>query len=169
MSALTVRTAGHDDRDAIRTVVREAFGSDDEVGLVEDVWTSPWYLPDLDLVATDDDRIIGHILHSLGTLGPTAAPALAPLAVVPDRQRQGAGTALTLEAIRRADDAGYPFVIVTGHWTYYPRFGFEPAMPLGIQPRDPTVFIDPRAFMVRRLSAFAGQQGTYLYGWERPT
>lgn len=171
VSGWVVRTAVVDDRDAIRSVVREAFDSMDEVELVERVWSSPWYLPDLELVAVSDDGgVVGHVLYGLGTLGgggSVEVPALAPLAVAVAWQGQGIGTALCVESLRRADAAGYPLVVVTGHPDYYPRVGFEPAMPLGVLPRDPSLFRDPRAFMVRRLSTFAGEEGTFLYSWER--
>ena len=57
---------------------------------------------------------------------------LGPLAVLPEYQKTGIGSALTragLEAMRRA---GEPFVVLVGHPTYYPRFGFERASTYGL-------------------------------------
>ncbi len=34
-----------------------------------------------------------------------------------------------------AGDRGYPFVILYGHESYYPRFGFRRASTLGLQPQ----------------------------------
>jgi putative acetyltransferase len=52
---------------------------------------------------------------------------LAPIAVLPDLQRQGIGKALIEAGIDKIRVSGEPFVIVLGHPGYYPRFGFIPA------------------------------------------
>ncbi len=54
--------------------------------------------------------------------------ALAPLAVLPERQGQGVGRALMEEGLRRVSAP----VLVLGDPAYYGRFGFEPAAPRGI-------------------------------------
>ncbi len=59
---------------------------------------------------------------------------LAPCAVRPEFQRQGAGAAAiraALEAARARD--GERLVTVLGHPEYYPRFGFTPASGFGIR------------------------------------
>src|SRR5207302_7641563 len=52
---------------------------------------------------------------------------LAPMAVLPDRQRQGIGSQLVRQGLDILRERGCPFVVVVGHPEYYPRFGFEPA------------------------------------------
>ena len=64
--------------------------------------------------------------------GPAPAVALAPMAVLPDAQRQGVGSVLVRAGLERLRDEGHGVVIVLGHPEYYPRFGFEPATRLGI-------------------------------------
>src|SRR5205085_10670564 len=61
-----------------------------------------------------------------------------PVAVVPDRQRQGIGGALMRAAIGLATERGEPLLCLVGHAGYYPRFGFEPARGLGVEPPRPT-------------------------------
>jgi putative acetyltransferase len=166
-----VRTARLGDRGRILAIVREAFGQDrdprEEIELVERVWSLPAYLPDLELVAERDGTIVGHVLHSVGDVDGRAVAALAPLAVDPAHQRTGVGGMLLEESIARADAAGYPLIALLGHWTYYPRFGFEPGLPIGITPLHPELLLDPRAFMIRRLSSFDdGCRGRFLYAWE---
>ena len=86
---------------------------------------------------------------------------LAPVAVRPSHQRSGAGTALIEEGLRRADAAGAPLVIVLGHPSYYPRFGFERASVHGIVP---TSAWNDESFMVRRLSSYdPSLRGTIVY------
>jgi hypothetical protein len=54
-------------------------------------------------------------------------------------QRSGVGGKLVREALRRAEERGEPLVLVLGHTTYYPRFGFRPASTLGIDAPDPSL------------------------------
>ena len=56
------------------------------------------------------------------------------------------------KALRLADKRGEPLVVVLGHPTYYPRFGFRPASSLGIEPPDPSM--PDEAFMVVPLGAY---------------
>ncbi len=58
---------------------------------------------------------------------------LAPMAVLPENQRQGIGSKLIKTGISKMKNRKCPFIIVVGHPDYYPRFGFEPASRYGIQ------------------------------------
>jgi putative acetyltransferase len=122
------------DFDEIDDVVRAAFGKQDEVDLVHRVRDLDGYVPELALVATDDDgAIVGHVMLSYARLDDRRVLQLAPLAVRPDRQRTGVGDALTRVALELADERGEPLVLVLGHPEYYPRFGFESARGRGIE------------------------------------
>jgi putative acetyltransferase len=52
---------------------------------------------------------------------------LAPVAVLPDYQRQGIGTLLIREGLKECVRSGFQAVVVLGHPDFYPRFGFIPA------------------------------------------
>jgi putative acetyltransferase len=87
--------------------------------------------------ADDAGRVVGHIL-----LTPTAVEsgekviqgmALDPMAVLPERQREGIGTRLVKNGLSVLHNRSSPFAIVLGHPDYYPRFGFEPASRYGIR------------------------------------
>ena len=56
-----------------------------------------------------------------------AVDSLAPLAVVPERQRRGVGSTLIESGLVRCRKEGVGVVVVLGHSGYYPRFGFRPA------------------------------------------
>ena len=56
------------------------------------------------------------------------------LAVLPEYQRRGVGSALIREGHRRARELGYGYSIVLGSETYYPRMGYVPAKNFGIVP-----------------------------------
>ncbi|HEV3164647.1 MAG TPA: N-acetyltransferase [Isosphaeraceae bacterium] len=124
---ITIREEGPDDQLAIREVNRLAFGQDDEGRLVDALRDQAYAR--ISLLAEDAGRLIGHILFSdlpiLTPNGPIAALALAPLAVVPDRQRQGIGSMLAEEGLRVARQREHRIVLVLGHPEFYARFGFS--------------------------------------------
>jgi putative acetyltransferase len=90
----------------------------------------------LSFVAEDEDRVVGHILFTPAAIESDEkviqGVALAPMAVMPERQREGIGTRLVKHGFKVLQDRSCPFVIVLGHPAYYPRFGFEPASKYGI-------------------------------------
>ena len=161
---MIVRQAVPADADAIEELIAAAFGGGEaELDIVRAIRTLGVAVPGLELVAEDDNAVIGHILLSEGDIDGRGVPAVAPLSVRPDRQRTGVGTRLMTEAIALADAAAWPLVALLGHPSYYPRFGFEPGRPLGVVYPP----VDSPAFMVRPLRAYdPSLRGTFRYGWE---
>jgi putative acetyltransferase len=153
------------DYEAIEELLRSAFGGAEEAQLVRLVRASDNYVPDLALVAEENGQVVGHIVFSYVTLKGDEefrALALAPMAVTPGLQKRGIGGALVEAGLERADDQGEPLVILVGHPTYYPRFGFEPASRYGIEP--PSADFPDDAFMVRRLSGYSERhRGRVVY------
>jgi putative acetyltransferase len=149
-----IRPESPADYDAVAEVTAAAFGKQDEARLVEAIRASPEYVPELTLVAEDDGRIVGHVMFSYSALDGSDTPLLqlSPLSVVPERQGQGIGAALTRESLRLADERGEPLVLVLGHPTYYPRFGFRPASTLGLEAPNPEW--PDEAFMAVPLTAY---------------
>jgi len=131
---ITLREEEVGDVSAIRTVESSAFDTDAESKLVDGLREAGGLT--LSLVAESDGAIVGHIAFSPATIhdGDTthAAVGLAPMAVIPDRQRAGIGSLLVREGLRRLQAGGHRHVIVLGHPTYYPKFGFVSARPHGV-------------------------------------
>lgn len=81
----------------------------------------------LSLVALVDAVLVGHVAFTMGSIAGRneQVALLGPLAVAPDLQRQGVGTALVREGMRRLAAAGTAQVHVLGDPAYYGRFGFK--------------------------------------------
>jgi putative acetyltransferase len=119
-----IRYARESDRPAIAAVVEAAFGQPDEARLVERLRAEGDVL--FELVAEADGEVAGHILFSrLWADRLEMFAALAPLAVRPERQRTGLGSALVRAGLESAREFGAHGVLVLGHPAYYPRFGFS--------------------------------------------
>jgi putative acetyltransferase len=90
----------------------------------------------LSLVAEERSDIVGHILFSPVTVDnrgqKISGMGLAPMAVLPERQRLGIGSALVRHGLDILTEQETPFVVVLGHPEYYPRFGFEKASVHGL-------------------------------------
>lgn len=166
-----IRDVQDRDRDAILALVRAAFtdavrDGSEEVQVVLETWQRNAVADGLDLVALDGELIIGHVLGGVGDLGGHPNVAVAPLAVEPGHQGSGVGTALMQELLKRAEQVGWPVVLVLGDPLYYGRFGFEPSAPLGftyppVGPGDPH-------FMARRFAGYDDSlRGIFSYCWER--
>lgn len=136
------------DTEAVRGLMDAAFGQPDE-GQIVDRLREAGALT-LALVAEDDDTIRGAIFFSPVTLDGDATQlvGLAPMAVLPDHQRRGMGSALVEEGLARLQNGGYDGVVVLGHPAYYPRFGFEPASRFGLSCVYP---VPDEVFMTRPL------------------
>ncbi len=121
---MSVRPATAADHAAIRSVLDAAFGDDHATLIVDGVRAEGRALAEL--VAEADGEIVGHVLFSRMTVTPARFFAgLGPVGVRPDRQGGGHGAALCRAGIEAARALGAEAVVVLGHPTYYPRFGFS--------------------------------------------
>jgi putative acetyltransferase len=138
------------DINEIRRVHHAAFGTDTEANLVDALRNAD--VETISLVAEDNNEVIGHILFTPVTINGTEGvkmAGLAPMAVIPVRQRQGIGTQLVNEGLKACEDAGYGAVVVLGHADYYPRFGFTPSVNYGLRSEYD---VPPDVFMVKELN-----------------
>jgi len=162
---LRVRRELPADAAAVHEVVARAFPTDAEARLVARLrgTVAPW----ISLVAAGSGgRVVGHVLFSpveiRAETGVSRALGLAPLAVRPEHQRRGVGSALVRAGLAQCREIGEPVVVVLGHPGYYPRFGFRPAWELGLYYRRPGP--EP-SFLVAELEpgALRGRRGEVRY------
>jgi putative acetyltransferase len=150
---LTIRKERPEDVRQIRRVNEAAFGQAAEADIVDRLRRDCPGI--LSLVAEARHTIVGHILFSPVTIeGPgktIAVMGLAPMAVLPQRQGQGIGSALVTHGLNILQGRGCPCVVVLGHPEYYPRFGFEKASHHGLICQWEGV--PDEAFMVKTLDA----------------
>lgn len=131
----TARPETPADTAAVRAINEAAFPTPAEADLVDTLRADPgaWIDGLSWIAAAPDGTIVAHALLTRCRVGGEPALALAPCAVLPDYQRQGAGGAAIRGALDAARKLGENLVVVLGHAGYYPRFGFTPASRLGIK------------------------------------
>lgn len=120
--------------DAIKAAFETAEYSDgNEHDLVVALRKSNNFIPDLSLVAIEDNKIVGYILFTKIKIGEYEEITLAPLAVLPQYQRKGIGRKLIENGHKIARELGYHYSIVLGSETYYSKSGYSPAINYGIK------------------------------------
>lgn len=135
---MVIRTETRDDYNKVFQVNYEAFRNrEDESKLVEKIRNSKQFIPELSIVAEENNEIVGHILLSKAEIvngdNNYEVIVLAPIAVKPELQNKGIGGQLIQEGLKRCKNLGYGIVLLIGHPTYYPRFGFKPARQFGLK------------------------------------
>lgn len=137
----------------------EVFSDHQEQFLVQRLLKSSDYLPELTLVAVDDQKICGFIQFSPLKIANLKAVALAPLAVLPSYQHQGIGRQLIQAADVILQANHYHVSVVLGHLPYYSKFGYERA---DIYHILPTFEVPKENFMVKVFRPFQLEQPTVV-------
>jgi putative acetyltransferase len=155
MNELLIREAVETDLNDVLQIERLAFGYEKEVDLVRELLHDPSAKPVLTLLAFQKDRALGHILFTTAQLSSSQDSAsiviLAPLAIVPDAQKQGIGGKLIEKGLELLSKSKVDLVFVLGHPEYYPRYGFKPAGNLGFEAPYPIPDVHANAWMVQAL------------------
>jgi len=152
---IDIRKAAESDLNDVLSVERDAFGYDKEAELVRDLLYDQTAEPILSLLAFREKRAVGHILfttaHLMNSPKKVTIALLAPLAIVPDAQKQGIGGKLIKRGLELLSESGVELVFVLGHPGYYPRHGFKPAGIHGFEAPYPIPEKHADAWMVQAL------------------
>jgi putative acetyltransferase len=158
-----VRPERAEDHAAVAALHERAFGQPAEARLVEALRAAG--AATLSLVAERDGRVVGHVLFSPVVVQDGAhawdAIGLGPVAALPEQQRGGIGSALVRAGLAACREHGHLVVFVLGHASYYPRFGFRPAVEAGLRWEQG----HEESFFVAELAsgALAGRRGVVRY------
>ena len=133
MNPVDIRSEIPSDILIIYETTKAAFGRRSEADLIDLLRADDALM--LSQVAVLNDEIVGHAGYSLATVTDGEIvhrfPALGPIAVAPPHQRKGIGSALVRAGMQAMREMDYGLMFLVGHTSYYPRFGFQPAAPLG--------------------------------------
>ncbi len=160
---MRIRAETAEDRAAVQAVNESAFETPAEARLVAALREQA--RPTISLVAQVGGVIVGHVMFSPVVLArhpELEVMGLAPMAVLPEHQRKGIGSALVRAGLAECRERGFGAVVVLGHPEYYPRFGFTPAARFGI---GCEYEVPEEAFMAIELVAgyLGGASGTARY------
>jgi predicted N-acetyltransferase YhbS len=143
---LTFRLEIPADHHAVESLTRDAFWEFwetdgrvicDEHLLVHRLRGAPSFVPELNMVAELDGKVIGHIIYSKSKVVDDAGRGhetltFGPLSILPEFQKRGVGQALMRHSFEIARQLGFRAVLIYGHPEYYPRVGFRRAAEFGI-------------------------------------
>ena len=139
---ITIRQEKSTDFNAVFELIEKAFKTEElsdhkEQFLVERLRKSNAFIPELSMVAEVENKIVGHILLTKlkikNNQDEFESLALAPVSVLPEYQRNGIGGMLIEQSHKNAKELGYKSIVLLGHESYYPRFGYSRADEFGIE------------------------------------
>jgi putative acetyltransferase len=163
MGHMLIRSEEEKDWAGVYAVNAAAFETPLEANLVNALRQQAQSL--ISLVAENDGTIVGHILFSPVSLTGYAGVkimGLGPMAVAPNHQRKGIGSALVRAGVDRCKQLGCGAIVVLGRPEYYPRFGFLTSSRFGI---GSEYDVPEEVFMVMELQPdyLRGRAGTIRY------
>lgn len=139
---ITIRQENTEDYNTVAMLIENAFKTErfsdhQEQFLVDRLRKSPTFIPELSMVAEMDNNIVGHILLTKIAINNESSSfkslALAPVSVSPLHQKKGIGSLLIKAAHTKAKELDFRSIVLLGHETYYPRFGYELTSKYNIQ------------------------------------
>ncbi len=134
---MEIKTFDHSYLSGVKGALKSAFYHEDSHEMYNEwefagtVLKSEGFVPELCVMALEGESVVGYNVLTKAQVGNQSGLALGPLGVRKEYQNQGAGSALVKESIKRAEQLGYPWIVVLGG-EYYVRFGFESCMTYGI-------------------------------------
>ncbi|MGD9778963.1 GNAT family N-acetyltransferase [Methanomethylovorans sp.] len=140
---ISIRQEVEKDFNDVEYLTREAFwdlykpGCDEHL-VLHKIRKVSAFVKELDLIACDNDVIVGNIIYSRAKVvndenKEFEVLCMGPIAVLPSYQDQGIGSLLMEHSIEKARQLGYKGIVIFGNPDYYHRFGFVDAKEYNIQ------------------------------------
>ena len=129
---------------------------------------NPDFIPELDLVMEDNEKIIGHVMFSKAVIilddgSHFPSWTFGPISIHPNYKRKGYGLKLLRYALEKAKEMGIGLIQMEGNIEFYKHAGFDLASKLKIhyhaEPRDSEV----PYFLAQELipGYWGNREGTY--------
>lgn len=148
---MEIRMENMKDYRETENVVREAFWNVYSPGcsehyLLHQMRDCAAYIPELNLVAEDNGKIIGQVITLKANIKGDnqtryTVLSLGPIAVLPQYQKTGVGAKLIAKTKETARNLGYRAILLCGNPAYYSKQGFEAAEKYGIRNSE-NMFMD---------------------------
>ena len=122
----SIRLEAPEDDPAITALQQEAFGPGAYARAAFRVREQAPHDPALSFVAERQGQLIASVRLTSIRVGEKLGLLLGPLVVDPCCMGQGHGKALVRQALQRAREAGWDFVLLVGDGPYYEPLGFKP-------------------------------------------
>jgi len=143
---MTIRNTDKKEFCQTENLTRDAFwnvykpGCDEHL-VLNKIRKSESYIEELDLIAVDGEKIIGHMISTRAKVvdpdnNGYEVLCVGPICVLPELQKKGIGSKLIKHSILIAGKLGYKGMILFGNPDYYHRFGFKNAKEFGITTKD---------------------------------
>ena len=169
---MEIRLERQEDYRDVENLVREAFwdlykpGCNEHL-ILHKMRNIPAFVPELDFVAQEGDKIVGQIVYSKakiinGQNQEFVVLCMGPFAVLPSWQKKGIGTALMEESIEKAKNLKYKAIIIFGEPEYYHKFGFKNAKEYNIQTAQGEN-LEPFMALELGQSSLKGIEGKFFY------
>lgn len=171
--SLVLRNINTNDYKEVEILTREAFWNVYRPGccehlVIHNIHKNKKSIEELELVAVDDNKIVGHIAYTKGHIkgiDNETFITFGPISIMPEFQGRGIGGKLILETLEKAANLGYCAVFITGDNNYYSRFGFESASKYDVHMEGIPMEDEASFFMVKTLKkeALKDVSGFYIF------
>ncbi len=171
MNNIIIRNEQPEEQRQVEELIRDAFWNVNEPGanehyLAHRMRSHPDFVPELNLVAELDGKIVGNIMYTVGKLMGAHGEqrktlTFGPIAVHPEYQRRGIGKAMIEFSFARAKEMGYDSVVIFGHPGNYVARGFVSCLKVNVCVGDGYF---PTAMLVKSLTedAFDGRRWKFV-------